>query len=190
MTDPNIFINGLIALGSLGAAAGAFALYKAILDNNAQLENGNDWKRKQSTINMIKEWNDHARAHIKFLRHCYTDLSDFTWKLPEEELAKNLFNLEVAKMVFAGETPEDRDIRDRIISVFNYFEYVSTAYESGVVDRQSIEVSFKGVMLNTYSYFNPFLQIIRKQRKYEPWLPLALLVSKWTTYEQQKGQIK
>jgi hypothetical protein len=183
MSDIGELFQGFMALGAVGTAAAGFVIYKAIQENTQKVEANNDWNRKHSTIDMIKEWNDHARAHIKFLRNRYPELSGFSWRASEEELEKIEFNSELAELVYAGDSDETRDVRDRLISLFNYFEYVSTAYEHEIVDRQAIEVSFRGVILNTYVYFNAFVQVMRKQRKYEPWLPLALLVSKWTTTE-------
>ncbi|MDF1660540.1 MAG: DUF4760 domain-containing protein [Planctomycetota bacterium] len=190
MADPNTVFQAFMAAGAIGTAIGSFAIYKAILENNEEARAGNEWNRRQTTITMIKEWNDQARSHIKFLREKYSDLSDFDWKASDEVLKKKLFHKDEAKKVLLGESEESREIRDRLFTLFNYFEYVATAYEKEVVDKQAIEVSFKGVILNTYTYFNAFVQIMREERKYEPWLPLALLVSKWTTIEQQSGSIQ
>lgn len=190
MADPSTVFEALMALGAVGTTAGTFAIYKAISESNEEKRASNEWNRREATITMIKEWNDQARSHVKLLRMRYSDLSDFDWKAPEEILKKSLFNKDEAKAVFAGESEESRETRDRLFTLFNYFEYVATAYEQEVVDRHSIEVSFKGAILNTYSYFNPFVQLMREERKYEPWLPLALLVSKWTTIEQQSGSIQ
>ena len=185
-----VVFQALMVLGAVGICVGVFAIFKALSDNNEELRASNDWKKQLTTINMIKEWNDHARSHIKFLREKYSDLSDFDWKASEELLAKSLFTSEEAKALFEGKSEEQGELRDRLFSLFNYFEYVATAYEKEVIDKQAVEVSFKGTILNTYTYFNPFVQIMRKERKYEPWLPLALLVSKWMTNEQQSGTIQ
>jgi hypothetical protein len=175
-------VSFLQAAPAVGSLATALAVFLALLT----LRNAHEWNRRHYTIEFMVSWNDHAREHLVALEREFPEffsVPDFiknpglrhSWCLDGTK-ARQLVKSETAE---AGSNSQTYIVRDHLIALLNYFEDIAIAYEQHVVDRSAIEDSFAPVILDVCTYFQPFIDEIRKINRRDPWPPLSRVVELW-----------
>jgi hypothetical protein len=172
----------------VGPLLTAFGLFLAF----SSLREGHEWNRRHFTVGLILGWNTQAREHLAVLTQEFPDffqVPDFI-KNPE---AKKSWAIESdrAKRIVRGEfdsTPgstsdADMKIRNSLVALMNYFEYVATAYKLHIVDREAVRDSFGSVMLDVWIYFYPCIAEMRHINRRDPWPPLTYVITEWERAE-------
>jgi hypothetical protein len=173
-------------LPEAAASIGSLLTVVALLLAFNTLRETHEWNRRHYTIELMGSWNTRARPHLSFLEHEFPNffaVPDFignpevlrSWKL-DADRARQL-------VASDGSPPQagskDLEIRDHLIELFNYFEDLSIAYEQYIVDRSTAEDSFAPTMIDVYTFFQPFIEEMRRVNRRDPWPPISRTVDLW-----------
>jgi hypothetical protein len=80
--------------------------------------------------------------------------------------------------------------------VLNYFELVAHAVSSGIADEDMMKSALQNAFYNWYNVLKEFRESMTKQRKYDPWAPVAGLYKRWYSdaesirFREQTGRAK
>lgn len=148
-------------IGVLASIAGLFYLFFQISKVATETERRRRQESNKYAVNMIKEWNDFSLENTRIL------LKEFKGYYKEcKTVAPTLIKESINKK------PE---IEVSIIKLFNYFEYVSSAYNS-CADKNIIVNSFAVTMARYYKMLEGYLlnEILNTRRN--AWRPFTMFL--------------
>lgn len=137
-----------------------------------------DWNRRHYAAEIMKDWNEDVGKHKDAVLKAFPDFLDKTKRKPI---------LREAALKIYEATDTDRELfelRNHIVAMFNYLEYIASAYRNGVADRSMIKEAFDGVIKLWYSYFKAFIDICEERVGFRPWEPINALILEWETQQQ------
>lgn len=178
-----------------GLLVSAGALVCAAYGINQQHE----WYRRHFAVEMIREWNNHSKTHKAAIENAYPQLfrdegqREARPRIDKEEARRIYFSIkddgtgDPTKTVSTNGSDDPTKIvdsarwetRNHCIALLNYFEFVASAWENQVADRQMLEDSFKKTILRWHHDLEEFMTVMAKTRQYEPWPPLQRVVAQW-----------
>ena len=172
----------LEAATSIGSLFTVVAVLLAVFSLRADHE----WNRRHYTLELMGLWNSRARPHLTYLEHEFPEFFAVPDFIENPELLNSWrLDTERARLLIASDigTPQSEakglEIRDHLIELLNYFEDISVAYELQVIDRGPIEDSIATVIMDVYTFFQPFIAEMQKANRRDPWPPLSRTVQLW-----------
>jgi hypothetical protein len=144
-----------------------------------------EWNRRHYAIEMLREWNTQTAVHKAALECAYSELySAPGWKMDVTE-ARALYFAECK--LPDGTTPNPKwELRNHVIALLNYFEYVAKACEVEVADAEVIEATHKGTMIRWHDQLHAFIVTVKEARDGKsPWLPFERIVDEWRPPEER-----
>lgn len=145
--------------------------------NYEALQQNHELNRRHYASEMMKDWNDNAGKHKDAILKEFPDLLDKKNTKPlSREKALAIYG------AIYGNDAKDKELfelRNHIIAMFNYFEYIASAYFNGVADQLMIEETFDGVIKLWYNYFKAFIDVAEEKVGFRPWQPINDLIIHW-----------
>lgn len=185
---------GATAVGTLIAAGSLFFLKRALEEQRKALEQQHDalvmeynWRKTTAAIDLMRDWNE----KVSSLRDIAVDLGKKIYGQPEGTLfIKPIDGAEAAKLWGASQFSIDQTEMDRsklnscLISLLNYFEYLSSAYLNGSVEQQVIKPSFKDPMSRWHKSLRGYIEWVddktgRTDKNPVTWKPFCDLMDQW-----------
>jgi hypothetical protein len=115
---------------------------------------------KRLALKFGERWNDPSMFHV---RDVLRDIMDSP--ISHDELIK-----------FVNE----KSRRTNVIHIFNFLEEVSIAHKHHLVDRETLDAQFHGIVVGTWSKLSPWIGTIRKDRNDQRiWEDLESLYDLW-----------
>jgi hypothetical protein len=140
------------------------------------------WERKHFAVEMINEWNNQSSNHKAAIENAYPEL--FTNDGPLSSRPR--MTSEEAHLIYTSTEAKDKvrwETRNHCIALLNYFEFVASAWDKEIADREIIEDSFKSTILRWHHDLEEFMIEMKKTRQYEPWPPLQSVVAQWKAHD-------
>ena len=178
-------VSSVIAAGGIVFAAWNVHLTKRQSEVAVKsLSDEHEWRRRHYTSELLINWNLTARVHLAYLNDLYPGFQtvpDFIekedvkdqWRISEKE----------AQEIFDGESEKHKNTRDHLVALFNYLEGIAVAWEKSVVDQELIRDSCAVVIIDTFTYFEPFVLYMTSKCRREPWPPLNRVIDYWAAEE-------
>jgi hypothetical protein len=182
--DLAVFAGGMSALAAgLAAATG---LLRAVEQRTYESKQN----RFRQALDMLREWNQHTAAARSTLEKALPGLYDTCKRLTREEAAHLYPGLRTSSPAGAPSsgdpTSYDRlsganaehiaQVREHIVGLLNYFEYVSSAYLKHAADREILRESFAGTMVRYYCILGEFVACEEEVTGRNPWTPYTQFV--------------
>jgi hypothetical protein len=172
--DSSIQIGELIKIGTGGSVVIAI-LYSIMTYELNIKKNALDHRVRKgaSTYSAASDWHkapmiDYARISAKFLESP-------TYALLKTDIPN--FFIEFAK-------DENIDQRKSLISILNYFETISVANNSEIMDDIFVQKYFKSIFYEYYDNYIVFINVRRKVKTKETiWIEFTNLVEQWKKQE-------
>jgi hypothetical protein len=150
----------------------------ALLHGAHGISKQRQWDRAHFAVEMINQWDVYSRDHKAAIEAAYPELI----KNEQVRRPEGLISYEEAHCLYYS-TPENDplrwEIRNHCISLLNYFEFVTAAWEEDIADHAVIEDSFKSPILRWHGNLQQFMYVMQDARQYEPWQPLQRVVNIW-----------
>lgn len=175
------------------AILGVFSLYLTAYG----LRLSHEWEKQKFTATLLKEWNNDVEKYKNEIFKAYPKLADgisaSKGGIPESvglrldsayaEYSKRLHNGECTPSLKpsppeCSELLEEAQLRDAVVGILNYLEYVSVAYEQDVVVRQKIEEVFWGNFLNWFGATVEYIKASNPTRLLY-WAPYIKVACGW-----------
>jgi len=141
------------------------------------------WRRMNVAIDLMREWNSNAigfrNAIVKLGIELYGEPNDTSY------LKEPISAEEARRLWDASATSEDSaeikrvEMREKMIGLLNYFEYICAAYKAGAVDEKIIKVSFKAPMTRWYELLKAFIDNVDRRRNTRTWPPYCEVMELW-----------
>jgi hypothetical protein len=147
-----------------------------------QLRSEYRWRRNQYAVNMLGDWNNRVVVHRMSIEAAFPGLMDATdgercrqavTRLAER--AKEIY-FALPKKREEGQPETDWELREHFIELLNYCEYVASSHDTGVGDGGMLVKSFGATLARWHEVLQPFMEVLRKHRGYDPWGPLDMFV--------------
>lgn len=148
-------------------AAGAIFTGVAVLVAYYGIKQQHDWNRRQYTLELVRQVNNELRELREPLREAFPKLfHDRALSTLSKGEAEALFN---ACPLVDTRTPRQGEFtceaRGTAGAYLNLLEEIAVAHWNHVADRSIVEISFAGMILEDYGYFENFVQHVQTVRK-------------------------
>lgn len=118
-------------------------------------------KSKYAT-DMIKEWNTNSACDTNIIQHEFSDYYNDCEPIPLKKIEEKIL--------------EDKSFRDSVKRLFNYFEYVATAYDTSA-EKRVIEKSFTLTIIRYAQMLENYLLYQLYNTKRNHWIPVTEFVA-------------
>jgi hypothetical protein len=125
--------------------------------------------RKKNAIDMIYDWNNNTSKDTGTIRQKFSGCYELC-KIIELDQIEELYY----KDLFLDENK--RSVRDSVIRLYNYFEYISSAYLSNTASKRIINHSFTITMIRYYVVLENYILEEYLTTKRNPWLPFTKFI--------------
>jgi|GEM_PF-6979021 len=179
-----------IVAGSLSALAAGLTAATGLLRAVEHRTYESKQARRRQALEMLREWNQQTASARSTLERALPGLYDQCQRLSREE-AIHLYrgSAEARPALPSSQRPSptyDRldcasadtvsEVREHIVELLNYFEYVSSAYLKQAADRDILRESFAGTMVRYYCILGEFMAREKEQTGRNPWAPYTEFV--------------
>jgi hypothetical protein len=135
--------------------------------------------KKHYALEMIREWNHQTAEDKIIIEKAVPGLYEkCSLRFLKERLGK-IYNASSLKKeeLDEGEKIEDYlKVKESIIRLLNYFEFISSAYLNKAVDKKIIQNSFSGTMVRYYCVLNDYIRLEYEKTGRNPWLPYVKFI--------------
>jgi hypothetical protein len=173
----------ITAISSAVTSGGVIALFlqakaahQQITVTVRQTEADHKRRMQEFAVKLVLDWNQNTLIHRRALEKAIPGLIDNRTDRRVAELT-----WEKASAIYHS-SPQDGDqweLRFNIIQLFNFFEAVAVASETGVADREVIRRSFEGTLTKYAGALSQFVSVVSEARGYPPWAPVQVLLNRW-----------
>jgi hypothetical protein len=189
-----LLTQAIIALGTIGIAVSiciSIYSFKEAQEATRQAQEANrlvqesdyqlhDWYRRSYTVDMIRDFEGHVVGYRETLQDAFRGLflKDQHGVL-EAGTAKNLWagkSEPNSKYDFMKDEKKVKRVKNQLIGLLNYMEYLSQAYNESVVDQKVFEESLSKPMIYYYDFLEEFIKESQKQLGYDNWQPFSDVV--------------
>ena len=150
------------------------------------LRSNHKWAKRRFALDMLQMWNDRVYPHFKVIEHLYPHIRLYDHKTKKYgELTK-----EAAQKLWSCET-SDADLwraKTAMLELLNYFEFVTTAYATGVADKKLVEQSFKYAMVQWHAILDNFIIVAEEGLGFQPWSPSLKVIQNWRASAAMKKE--
>lgn len=179
----------VISTGSIVVAAvGAVIAYQAF---KAQHE----WNRRLYTLEMIRNYDRDGKPHLDALITYWPDAlltADKQTVLTKEEAravyrhpSRQSPSEQASTITVSGATrhltyEEQIERRRHLIAYLNYLEAVCIAYETHIVDRDTVYQAFESLFRRCFRFFEEVIAVAQEEQKSTTsWEPIKRVVGEW-----------
>jgi len=169
---------GPITLGEVVALGGLFVTAAGlVMGIYARL--GLD--KRQFALQMLSEWNRQTAGDRMKIEKAFPGLYERCIPLSDAEataLANGRWVPDPQRMVHASDSmsADGHDVREAVIRLLNYFEFVAAAVRQGAANSKIIRESFAGTMTRFYCLLGAFIEAERRLTSRNPWAPYSRFV--------------
>jgi hypothetical protein len=139
--------------------------------------------KQKYAIDMIKEWNSNTSSDTSLIRSHFPGNYDKCEPISMVEVRKII---DISLCANLEEKQKYTDIKNAIYRLFNYFEYVSAAYNRGTVDKKKIKDSFSLTMLRYFTVLRNFFMLEFLTSKRNHWTPYTKHLEDLTMKKRSK----
>jgi len=122
-------------------------------------------QKKKFAVEMIHEWNSQTAEDRRIIELAYPGIYDKCKRLDKEE-AKNIVNSDES-----ANDEKRQKVKQSIIRLLNYYEFISSAYLNGTANKRIIHDSFATTMVRFYCILEEYVIQQVELTKQNPWIP-------------------
>jgi len=142
-----------------------------------------DWRRREFSLNLNSKWlemkgKSAIEIEKEFPHIRYTGMNNEKHELSREKA------IEVYNEVNDRPTYE---LRNHIINLLNFMDFIAQAYFNGVADRQILDSSMKFSILSWYKSLEHFVEVVQEQENTRYWGKLQDLILIW---QSKKAEVR
>ncbi len=130
--------------------------------------------RKRIAIDMIKGWNRNTAKDSDIIRKAFREKYETCEKIETNDVEK-ILNINKHGSI-NGDEEKTRKLKTAISQLFNYFEFIASAYRNKAADRKIILDSFSGTMFRYYIILENYLLIEFENAKRNHWKPYTFFI--------------
>jgi hypothetical protein len=141
------------------------------------LRRNHDWNRRSCALQLVNDWNQKTGGHRRVIESKLPGLFD------SDKRANQVTEItqQIARTIYSSKPGDEHwETRFHLIELGNHFECIATAYLNGIADEKIIKTSFKGPIIKWHGIMKNFINEVKEQRGYDPWLPWNDVVNKWS----------
>ena len=165
----------LAVIQTLGIVLAAASLVVALYGIRQQHE----WNRREQALAIVSKFNTEMRPHKEAIFLAFPGINDAqNNQIPTQEECVTIIKAR-ARAVKIVRNADAFDLRDHVLSVLNYFENLTIAWEYHIGDREIIEEATAPVILRWHKVFEPCMSEMNKEVGEEVWPSLQRVVTEW-----------
>jgi hypothetical protein len=183
-----LLTQGVIALGTLGIAISicvSIYNFKEAQESNRIAQESNrqahEWYRRSYTVDIIRDFEGHVVSYRIPLQEAFPGLFNQEKRgILEPGTAENLWLGKAepnSKYDFMRDKKNVLKMKNQLIGLFNYMEYLAQTYNEHVVDQPAFEESLADPMIFYHDTFYEFIKASQKQLRYPNWQPVLNTVA-------------
>lgn len=142
--------------GVLFTCFGVFAALHAWQDSQ-------EWNRRKTASDILQGWN-YTMSPLR------STIGEYIASLPANSPERGEFTLEQCKKIYSDS--KLFKVREAVVSMLNYFEFIAADYENGVIDKSMIDTELKPTLLDYREALQNWITYMKQEHG-----------TKWTEYE-------
>lgn len=170
---------------SVGVIVAAFQFYL----NKEQLEQTNDWNKKQLAITEVNKINNSLEKKIQVLMKVlnYGERKE-PYKVSEIHCCMGKFDKNCKDFKFHEKKKKNeqdleydgKEIKNIIINLLNDFEYIATGVNMNIFDEEVVKRLWRGKLIYAFKMFKNYIIHLRIEHKWDKvYSELEFLAKKW-----------
>lgn len=174
-------------LGILLVAFSIYVSWRSLQEQQRGVNDQHEWNRRQYTIELLSRFNAELKDHRAPVMDAFPGLyfQDNSGP-PTRDQCRRI--RQAKKGDFSIRGVDAFELRNHIVSVFNYFENLALAWESQTGNRDAIKDSVSLVILRWHDFFHNFILEVNEEMKGDPWPPLTRVVGTWKAEGEPKAK--
>ena len=150
------------------------------LDQRLEITNMQlDWSRREFAMKLLKEWVEIGRPYVEKIKKYRSKTITAT--------GTNPIGANESEKIFQAEPGSEKwNLREGIIQLLNFFEYISVAVTYDVADQEMIEKSLGGAIKSWHTILENFIKVGKEShvKHFDPWEPFVFFA-----LEIKKGEV-
>lgn len=183
-----LVMQSLTALGTFGIAVSicisVYSFKEAQEMNRLTYEatrHAHEWNRRSYTVDIIRGFEGHVVGYRKTLQEALPGVFRLDQRgVIEPGTAESLWlgNVEPnSKYPFMKDKKRVEELKNHLIGVLNYMEYLAQTYNEHVVDQEAFEESLAEPMILYHDVLYEFIKASQKHLRYNNWQPFLDVVA-------------
>jgi hypothetical protein len=127
------------------------------------------WRRRQYAVQMVAEWNEQTGPYRRGIDDCLPGLLDVSG--PRRHVQLTDADAELVYSANPTDDPQRFKLKQDIIELLNYCEYVAVSASNAVADKAIVYRSFLLTLRVWHDELLPYIRVTEKHRGYNPWEP-------------------
>ncbi len=169
-------------LGILLVALSIYVSWRSFQEQQRSFHDQHEWNRRQYTSELLGRFNAELKDHRAPIMQAFPGLYHQVSSAPpsHEECRKIL---KAQKGDFSVRGVDAFELRNHIVSVLNYFENVTLAWESQTGNQDTIKESLSLTILRWHDFFHNFILEANDEMGGDAWPPLNRVVGTWKAHK-------
>lgn len=160
---------------------GTLAIIVSIWISYNGIRADHEWNRRRYTIEIIGSFEPQVVKYRETLTKYFPALylKEKRGRL-EPGIAHSIWKLEVkqdSNLPLLKNSDELKKVRNDLIGLLNYLEYLAQAYHEHVVDQDAFEESLADAVILYHDYLEEFIKASQDDLGYPNWEPISRLVT-------------
>jgi hypothetical protein len=153
-----------------GVLCGAWSVYTA----RKGITDQHEWNRRHYTASILKDFNRDVEPFKDAVLTAFPGMYD-------SQQIRNLTEAEANSLyrVDPSQDPNKYKTRTAVMKFLNYMEFICMAYQSNIVDQETVYTLYNGLFLRAYQYFRPFINIAQKEHGGQQFKPVVDVCEHW-----------
>jgi hypothetical protein len=174
-------------LGIILVALSIYVSWRSFQEQQRSFHDQHEWNRRQFTSELLGRFNAELKDHRAPIMQAFPGLfNQDSSEPPSRDECRKI--LKAKKGQFSIKGVDAFELRNHIVSVLNYFEDLTLAWESQTGDQATIKDSVSITILRWHDFFHNFILEVNDELGGDAWPPLNRVVGTWKAESEQKAK--